>query len=250
MASPTTPITTYAGHAAVYESRHQVTLDTRSFSTYLHFTATRDGSWNGANPSPTFFELMDAIWTCVHSPWMDFHATGILSLTKLRVSEVTDINLGAGQPVPVYGDFCELVDFTGFFDDVTSVQTVGYPTAYYPSYTSIYALKQKDASPRNINGSLRYGPVLVNWAVANDPNRLDGTIKADLQSALELMIAGFQVTASAGGNTVDVQLGILRKTPAIGLGAPWNFMAVPDRIKVRHNLGTQNTRKRTRNTYV
>lgn len=249
MASPTTPIGTHADHAVIFEWRQTVRQATFDFTNYLHFAVTRSGGWDLGEPSPTFFEFMNGLWTCVHSPWMNFHGTGVLSLIKARCSEVLDYTNVGGQPVPDYGDFCELVDFTGFDDITTSEQTVGYPTDYYPNYVSIYCLKQKDDTPRNINGSLRYGPVLSSWGVPGDPNQLDTTTRGNLQTAMNGMLADFQVTAADGGNVINVQLVIMRKKPAVGMAAPWDFVAIPDRIKVRLGLGTQNTRKKTRNTY-
>lgn len=248
MASATTPIVTYAGHASIFELRIRCTQQTVPYVNHLHVAIERDGSWDNGQPSPTFWEVIDGLWNSWDGPWMQVHDRDRYKLTELWLGEVLDYDSSSGQPVPIYGDFHSLVDFTGLSGRVEGAQVD--LTDHMPSYVAIYCLKQKDASPRNINGSLRLGPVAEEWTEDSDANRINAATKLVFQGQVDNLLVPVAVTAADGGNIANCTMVIMQKTPAAGMAAPWDFVAIPDRIKVRFGLGTQNTRKKTRNTYT
>lgn len=247
MASETTPINTHASHAVIFEFRVKLALGTSKFSNYIHVAVERDSGWDTGQPSPTFGEMMGGIWSTWDGAWLDYQSLDV-SLNLLRMSEVLDYANVGGQPAPVYGDFHEKVDFTGF--PGVHVGQFSSSIEYMPSFVSIYVLKQADASPFNVNGSLRLGPVSEEWTVFPDKNRLESGAQSTINTRVQDLLTGVSVTAADGGNVALATMVIMRKTPAVGMAAPWDFVAIPDRLKTRFGLGTQNTRKKTRNTYT
>lgn len=247
MASPSTPIETHASHAVIYEWRIKRKIDAnRKFSTYLHVRVERDGSWDVGEPAPTYFEFIDGIWDEWNAPFMASYQTAFL-LDSLRVSEVTDYTIVAGQPAPTYGEFYEMTNFTGIAGPTFGQGGPGNP--YLPDYVQIFILKQADASPRNVVGSIRMGPVQEDWTITTG-NRLEDSTQAAFQANINDLLTPRAITAADGGNIINCSIVIMRKTPAVGTAAPWSHVIAPDRYKVRFNVGTQNTRKKVRNTYA
>lgn len=247
MASATTPIQTHASHAVIYEFRVRCLYGGVAYVTYLHVDITRDGAWDVGQPAPTFFEVIDALWDEWWKVWMEHHTVGF-TLASLRLSEVTDFELVGGGPRAIYGAFHEMTDFTGLAGPIVGQTSGTHPVM--PSFVSIYCLKQKDASPRNINGSLRLGPVVEAWTDHLTDNRLNASAQATWQTAVNDLLNVRAVTAADGGNIVDCQMVIMQRTIAVGGADPWNHVAIPDRIRVRFGLGSQKTRQRSANTYT
>lgn len=237
------PIPTYDDHASVLEFTFRGSYQNIPLSYYLHFLVVRGSVWDEMNAPPSYGDWLDQYWTSAKTSYFAANNRDFVAVS-ISLHEVLDTELaGDGTTRTVLGD--------GATVPLNQTSLTNPDSEMMPSYVSVYVQKRSHQIPNDVVGSVRFGFVPESFTEkAFGSSRLTQIAKNYYQGIANGLIVSFPTTEPVDGNEISSRMGILKKKDAIGTASPWLHTYGVDEMRVRYGLGTQNTRKRVRNTYT